>query len=62
LKRAIQSLIQNPLAVKLLQGEIQPGQTVWVTANGDQMQFSTSLQDGENLSENEHVTTVESIA
>jgi hypothetical protein len=55
-------LIQNPLAVKLLQGEIQPGQTVWVTANGDQMQFSTSLQDGENLSENEHVTTVESIA
>jgi len=60
LKRAIQSYIQNPLAVKLLQGEIQPGQTVWVSANGDEMQFSTS--DGEKLSENEHVTTVESIA
>jgi ATP-dependent Clp protease ATP-binding subunit ClpB len=59
LKRAIQSYIQNPLAVKLLQGEIQPGQTVWVSANGDEMQFSTS---SEKPSENEHVTTVESIA
>ncbi|HSD45261.1 MAG TPA: ATP-dependent chaperone ClpB [Pyrinomonadaceae bacterium] len=59
LKRAIQSYIQNPLAVKLLQGEIQPGQTVWVSANGDEMQFSTS---NEKSSENEHVTTVESIA
>ena len=39
LKRAIQSLIQNPLAVKLLQGEIQPGQTVRVSANGDVMEF-----------------------
>jgi ATP-dependent Clp protease ATP-binding subunit ClpB len=37
LKRAIQTLIQNPLAVKLLSGEILPGQTVKVTANGDQM-------------------------
>jgi ATP-dependent Clp protease ATP-binding subunit ClpB len=35
LKRAIQTLIQNPLAVKLLQGEILPGQTVNVSANGD---------------------------
>ena len=41
LKRAIQSLIQNPLAVKLLQGEIQPGQTVHVMANGDAMEFKT---------------------
>jgi ATP-dependent Clp protease ATP-binding subunit ClpB len=39
LKRAIQSLIQNPLAVKLLQGEILPGQTVHVSANGDTMEF-----------------------
>jgi ATP-dependent Clp protease ATP-binding subunit ClpB len=37
LKRAIQTLIQNPLAVKLLSAEILPGQTVKVTANGDQM-------------------------
>jgi ATP-dependent Clp protease ATP-binding subunit ClpB len=41
LKRAIQSLIQNPLAVKLLQGEILPGQTVRVSANGDRMEFKT---------------------
>ena len=41
LKRAIQSLIQNPLAVKLLQGEILPGQTVRVSANGDVMEFKT---------------------
>ena len=41
LKRAIQSLIQNPLAVKLLQGEILPGQTVRVSANGDKMEFKT---------------------
>ena len=41
LKRAIQSLIQNPLAVKLLQGEIGPGQTIKLSANGDTMEFKT---------------------
>ena len=41
LKRAIQSYIQNPLAVKLLQGEILPGQTVRVLANGDTLEFKT---------------------
>jgi ATP-dependent Clp protease ATP-binding subunit ClpB len=41
LKRAIQSLIQNPLAVKLLQGEILPGQTVRVSADGDKLEFKT---------------------
>ncbi|HZN00617.1 MAG TPA: ATP-dependent chaperone ClpB, partial [Pyrinomonadaceae bacterium] len=41
LKRAIQSLIQNPLAVKLLQGEILPGQTVRLSASGDTMEFKT---------------------
>jgi ATP-dependent Clp protease ATP-binding subunit ClpB len=40
LKRAIQTLIQNPLAVKLLQGEILPGQTIRVSANGDKMGFN----------------------
>ncbi|MEP6637169.1 MAG: AAA family ATPase, partial [Acidobacteriota bacterium] len=43
LKRAIQTLIQNPLAVKLLNGEILPGQTLMVSANGDQMQFRTAV-------------------
>jgi ATP-dependent Clp protease ATP-binding subunit ClpB len=41
LKRAIQSYIQNPLAVKLLQGEVLPGQTVRVSAKGDQLEFKT---------------------
>jgi len=41
LKRAIQTLIQNPLAVKLLQGEIAPGQTIKVSAAGDAMSFQT---------------------
>jgi ATP-dependent Clp protease ATP-binding subunit ClpB len=41
LKRAIQLHLQNPLAVKLLRGEIQPGQTVRVSAAGDSMLFST---------------------
>jgi ATP-dependent Clp protease ATP-binding subunit ClpB len=37
LKRAIQTLIQNPLAVKLLSGEVLPGQTVKVSTKGEQM-------------------------
>jgi len=41
LKRAIQTLIQNPLAMKLLRGEIQPGQTVIVSAGDGEMKFST---------------------
>src|SRR5688572_15443683 len=41
LKRAIQTLIQNPLAVKLLRSEITPGQTIRVTADGDEMKFHT---------------------
>ena len=43
LKRAIQTLIQNPLAVKLLRGEIAPGQTVTATADGDEMRFTTEV-------------------
>jgi ATP-dependent Clp protease ATP-binding subunit ClpB len=39
LKRAIQTLIQNPLAVKLLSGEILPGQTVKASAKGDQLEL-----------------------
>jgi len=39
LKRAIQTLIQNPLAVKLLSGEVLPGQTVHVSAKGDEMEL-----------------------
>ncbi|HKO43161.1 MAG TPA: ATP-dependent chaperone ClpB [Pyrinomonadaceae bacterium] len=39
LKRAIQTMIQNPLAVKLLSGEILPGQTIKATASGDKIDF-----------------------
>jgi ATP-dependent Clp protease ATP-binding subunit ClpB len=41
LKRAIQTLVQNPLASKLLRGEVLPGQTIRVSADGDQMQFTS---------------------
>ena len=41
LKRAIQTLVQNPLAVKLLQGELQPGQTIRVSAEGDKIVVKT---------------------
>ena len=41
LKRAIQTLLQNPLAVKLLRGEISAGQTIRVSTTGEQMVFTT---------------------
>ena len=44
LKRAIQTLIQNPMALKLLRGEILPGQTVAVSARNGDMEFSTQSQ------------------
>jgi ATP-dependent Clp protease ATP-binding subunit ClpB len=40
LKRAIQTLIQNPLAVKLLEGEIQNGQSIKVTAEDGRLVFT----------------------
>ncbi len=43
LKRAIQSLIQNPLAIKLLNGEIASGQTVKVSAENDSMKFTPKV-------------------
>jgi ATP-dependent Clp protease ATP-binding subunit ClpB len=40
LKRAIQTLIQNPLAVSLLKGDIVSGQTVRVVAENGEIKFS----------------------
>jgi ATP-dependent Clp protease ATP-binding subunit ClpB len=40
LKRAIQTLIQNPLAVSLLKGDISSGQTVHVTADEGTLKFT----------------------
>ena len=44
LKRAIQTLIQNPLALKLLRGEVLPGQTIVVSADGDEMKFANETE------------------
>ena len=41
LKRAIQTLVQNPLAVKLLSGEIGNGQKIYVSAEDGSMKFTT---------------------
>ncbi|HKX82908.1 MAG TPA: ATP-dependent chaperone ClpB [Pyrinomonadaceae bacterium] len=46
LKRAIQTLIQNPLAVKLLQGDIASGQTVRVSGENGEMRF-TAVDGGQ---------------
>ena len=47
LKRAIQTLVQNPLAVKLLQGEVASGQTVRVSAHDGQLVFSPAEDHAE---------------
>ncbi|MFT4672563.1 MAG: ATP-dependent Clp protease ATP-binding subunit ClpB [Pseudohongiellaceae bacterium] len=44
LKRAIQSLIENPLAQKLLAGEFSPGDTVSVGLVDDALSFEKALQ------------------
>ena len=40
LKRAIQTMIQNPLAMKLLSGEIKSGQTIHVTTENGVLKFT----------------------
>ncbi|MEZ5307796.1 MAG: ATP-dependent chaperone ClpB [Pyrinomonadaceae bacterium] len=40
LKRAIQTMIQNPLAIKLLGGEISNGQTIQITAKDGELVFT----------------------
>jgi len=47
LKRAIQTLIQNPLAVSLLKGDIATGQTVRVSAENGEMKF-TPVEAGQS--------------
>lgn len=42
LKRAIQKFIQDPLAEKLLAGEIQDGEIIWVNAGDNELKFSAS--------------------
>jgi ATP-dependent Clp protease ATP-binding subunit ClpB len=40
LKRAIQTLIQNPLAIKILNGEIGSGSTIHVSGDGGALKFT----------------------
>ena len=47
LKRAIQKLIQDPLALKILDGEVLHGDHVVVDAKGGKMQFQVSRRVGE---------------
>jgi ATP-dependent Clp protease ATP-binding subunit ClpB len=41
LKRAIQNLLQNPLAMAVLQGQFKPGDAVLVDLAGDQLNFTS---------------------
>jgi ATP-dependent Clp protease ATP-binding subunit ClpB len=51
LKRTIQRLIQDPLAVKILEGEFKEGDRVRVDARGDELSFShgTTVSAEENV-------------
>ena len=44
LKRTLQRRVQDPLALKLLEGEIQPGDTVRVDARGDELTFTRVVE------------------
>jgi ATP-dependent Clp protease ATP-binding subunit ClpB len=43
LKRTIQRLVQDPLALKLLEGEFSEGDTVTVDAEGDRIAFRRAV-------------------
>ena len=42
MKRALQRLLQDPLALKMLEGEIKPGAKVRVKAGGDGLEFAAA--------------------
>ncbi len=42
LKRAIQTYVQDPLAEKILAGDVRDGETIWVSAGDDKLTFSAS--------------------
>ena len=39
LKRAIQRELQDPLALRLLNGDFHPGETILVSRNGEALEF-----------------------
>jgi len=53
LKRTIQRLIQDPLAVKILEGEFKEGDRVKIDSDGDEMDFhhAGSVADNESFAE-----------
>jgi ATP-dependent Clp protease ATP-binding subunit ClpB len=50
LKRAIQSLVENPLALRLLTGEIKEGDTVHVTKSEAGLAFNLAKKNGDERS------------
>lgn len=42
LKRAVQRRLQDPLAVRLLEGEFHDGDTIYVDVEGDEYTFSNA--------------------
>ena len=44
LKRTLQRRVQDPLALRLLEGEFQPGDTVRVDARGDELTFTKVVE------------------
>jgi len=49
LNRVIQSLLQDPLAEEIISGRIQPGETVFVSAAGDELVISTDPFSSESV-------------
>jgi ATP-dependent Clp protease ATP-binding subunit ClpB len=44
LKRTIQRLVQDPLALRILEGEFHEGDVVTVDAHGDELEFKRSIR------------------
>ncbi|HVF10681.1 MAG TPA: hypothetical protein VNA16_07755, partial [Abditibacteriaceae bacterium] len=51
LRRAVQRLIEDPLAERLLMGDFKAGDTVYVDAQNGEMVFTTELPSGELAAE-----------
>ena len=51
LKRAIQSLLENPLAKSLLSGEVREGDKVLAGASADGLKFTVTRPEGDDASE-----------
>ena len=46
-RRAVQRLIEDPLAERLLMGDFKAGDTIYVDAQNGEMVFTTELPSGE---------------